>query len=289
MTAVLAVVIAAHNEAPRIGRCLASLASQLEGLEVIVVDDDSSDGTAEAALAAMPEVRVLRVPHGGPGAARNAGIAEATAPRVAFLDADCAVHPGWAAVAARPGVPQEVRMGRSTALPGALDRLVALSCFGEFCGARPRVLNGFATLNVAGSTALFRAHPFPELPAGEEDRILSWRMHRAGVSILYDPGMVVEHAPPTDFRTVLRRQVSYARRVRTIRRREPSLPGARLARWPAPIGGPALAAARLVRDLGRLREAADGLGIPRVQQPLYALALAGWRFLDLVVLSCSRG
>lgn len=58
--------------------------------EIIVVDDDSSDGTFE--VARQLGVRALRVPHGGPGAARNAGIAAATSEWIATLDADDVWH-----------------------------------------------------------------------------------------------------------------------------------------------------------------------------------------------------
>lgn len=61
------------------------------GVEVIVVDDGSSDGTAdvaEAALEGHPDARVIRAPHRGAGAARNLALAEATGEWVLFLDAD---------------------------------------------------------------------------------------------------------------------------------------------------------------------------------------------------------
>jgi glycosyltransferase involved in cell wall biosynthesis len=55
---------------------------------VIVVDDGSTDSTADIAEAFDSRVRVLRRPHGGIGVSRNAGLEEVQTEYVAFLDAD---------------------------------------------------------------------------------------------------------------------------------------------------------------------------------------------------------
>ena len=64
---------------------------------VIVVDDDSRDPAAIARVASGAGARVLRREvNGGPGAARNTGLASADTPLIAFLDSDCVPGPaGW--------------------------------------------------------------------------------------------------------------------------------------------------------------------------------------------------
>jgi dolichyl-phosphate beta-glucosyltransferase len=99
----LAFVLPAYNEARRIGPALDELTAYLSGpgraelpaaVEVMIVDDGSTDGTAEIVeRRADPRVRVLRVPHGGKGAAVRAGMLAATADVIVFADADMATPP----------------------------------------------------------------------------------------------------------------------------------------------------------------------------------------------------
>jgi glycosyltransferase involved in cell wall biosynthesis len=93
----MAVVICSLDGADGVRRCLESLARQTiaSRLEVIVVDDGSTDATAEVAEACG--ARVLRHEvNRGLAAARNTGVLAASAPVVAFLDDDCAPDPTWA-------------------------------------------------------------------------------------------------------------------------------------------------------------------------------------------------
>jgi glycosyltransferase involved in cell wall biosynthesis len=92
----LSVVVPAYNEAAGIGdtirRLRAELASVDRDLELLVADDGSADGTADAAEAAGAD-QVLRLPHLGKGAAVRAGMAAATGRTIGFIDADLAYGP----------------------------------------------------------------------------------------------------------------------------------------------------------------------------------------------------
>jgi glycosyltransferase involved in cell wall biosynthesis len=93
----LAVVIPSLNGAAGVHRCLDALSRQtLAGrMEVIVVDDGSTDGTGDVARA--HGAIVVRHPvNRGVAAARNSGLRAASAPIVAFLDDDCEPEPEWA-------------------------------------------------------------------------------------------------------------------------------------------------------------------------------------------------
>ncbi len=86
----VSVVMAVYNGEPWLGEALASILGQsLVDLELIVVDDGSTDGTSER-LAAVTDTRlcVLRQSRGGQTAALNRGLRAARAPLIARIDAD---------------------------------------------------------------------------------------------------------------------------------------------------------------------------------------------------------
>ena len=97
----VSVVVPLYNKAPYLSAALGSIqAQQRQPDEIIVVDDGSTDGGADIALAAgIPRLRLIRQTNQGPGAARNRGIAAATGDLVAFLDADDYWYPEYLAQA----------------------------------------------------------------------------------------------------------------------------------------------------------------------------------------------
>ncbi|MCD6304326.1 MAG: glycosyltransferase family 2 protein [Planctomycetes bacterium] len=94
----VSIVIPAYNEERYLGRCLAALARQTcpAGLfEVIVVDNGSTDGTAE--IAHRYGARVVFEPRKGVARARQAGFSAARGEVIASTDADTVVPPFWVA------------------------------------------------------------------------------------------------------------------------------------------------------------------------------------------------
>jgi len=92
----VSVVVPAYNERAGIVAAVRSLAiSNYPVFEVVVVDDGSTDGTAElAASLAFPNVRVLRRPNGGKPAALNTGIAAAVHDVLVLVDGDTIFEAG---------------------------------------------------------------------------------------------------------------------------------------------------------------------------------------------------
>jgi O-antigen biosynthesis protein len=211
----VSVVVAAYNAATTLGPCLDSL-SQLDypDFEVIVVDDGSSDRTAEIARAA--HVKLLRREHQGLAAARNAGVEAARGEIVAFIDADAVADRDWlyhlvetmgrhgtpaaggvnfppaarsivgAAIAAAPGQPREVRASEDS--------------LAQMCGCNMAI----------DKTALAASGGFdPVFTAAGDDVDISWRLTKAGATIAYAPAAVVVHERRRSVRGYLAQQRGY--------------------------------------------------------------------------------
>ena len=92
----VSIIVPAYNEAKHIQECITSLKSQnypKNSYEIIVVDNESTDNTAQ--IASNNEVKLLEKQPGNVGRMRNLGAKEARGEIVAFIDADCVVDPEW--------------------------------------------------------------------------------------------------------------------------------------------------------------------------------------------------
>jgi glycosyltransferase involved in cell wall biosynthesis len=127
----VSVIIPVYNSARYIAAALDSVYSQsYRPVEIIVIDDGSTDDSADVACA-RGDLRLLRQENRGPAAARNAGIREANGALIAFLDSDDT----W--------LPHKLRLQVDflTANPGAEVVLAHLEHFLEPGEAIPRWLN----------------------------------------------------------------------------------------------------------------------------------------------------
>ena len=95
------VVIPTYNRKPILEKCLLALEGQvwsagvpIDGYEVVVVDDGSTDGTVDwLTHIALPHVRLLKQAHLGPAAARNLGVEQSKGDTIIFIDSDLVVTP----------------------------------------------------------------------------------------------------------------------------------------------------------------------------------------------------
>src|SRR5918993_1446568 len=94
----ISVVVPIYNVEPFLDECLRSIAGQtFADLEVVMVDDGSTDGSAAIAerfAAADGRFRLISQPNAGLGAARNTGLDAATGEHLAFVDSDDVLPPG---------------------------------------------------------------------------------------------------------------------------------------------------------------------------------------------------
>ena len=93
----ISVIVTAYNIQDYLPRCLESLLGQTyERLEIIVVDDGSTDGTAETCdryARKCEQIKVIHRENGGPSAARNAGLEIAQGEYIGYVDGDDWVEP----------------------------------------------------------------------------------------------------------------------------------------------------------------------------------------------------
>lgn len=197
------VVIATRNRAQRLAAALESLRHQTlpaERFEVVVVDDDSTDGTpallrAEAARGDL-RLRFLRNPWSiGPGAARNLGWRSTQASLVAFTDDDCEATPEWleAGLKAWGGSRGRFVQGRTTPIERERHRLGLHAYSYEI--VEPD--DTYSTLNMFYPRELLeRLGGFDDdaFPTVGEDTDLGWRARAIGAEPVFAPRAEVQHA-----------------------------------------------------------------------------------------------
>ena len=91
----VSVIIPAYNAERFILEALHSIDAQhYSPLEILLIDDGSTDGTVDLVQRLAPQVRIISQANGGAAAARNTGLREATGEFICFLDADDGWFPG---------------------------------------------------------------------------------------------------------------------------------------------------------------------------------------------------
>ncbi|MGH2536265.1 MAG: glycosyltransferase, partial [Candidatus Promineifilaceae bacterium] len=209
----MSVVVPAHNAAATLAECLAALAQQsFKGhlYEVIVVDDGSSDCTAD--IAANCKVRLLRQPHLGASAARNAGIAAATGELICFTDADCAPRPDWVEQLIAPLERPEVSGCKgiyATRQPERIARFVQLEYEDKYDRlSQSEYINFIDTYSAAYRRAVLVANNgFDEQVQFAEDQELSFRLTARGYKLVFQPAAVVHHRHVDSLAAYLRKKL----------------------------------------------------------------------------------
>lgn len=233
----MSVIVPVRNGGPLLTRCLDALAAQqgAPAYEVIVVDNGSTDGSAQFAREHPARPTVVTEPRRGSYAARNAGAATATGEVLACTDVDCVPMPGWlargvAAVASADLVGGRITATAATNPVGRYDAALYLDQE-EFVAQQ-----GFAaTANLFVRTDVFRdLHGFDATLRSGGDVEFCQRATRAGHLLAYAADAVVRHDPRTSYRELwrLHRRLGAgwhdlaARGLRPAARHDPAL------RWP---------------------------------------------------------
>ena len=193
----VSVIVPAYNEAASIGRCLEALVAQTRAPEeIIVVDDGSTDTTAQ--IAASHGVRVIRQANQGAAAARNRGVEASTGSLLLFTDADCAPVPEWAARLVAAFSDPEVAGVKGTYLTAQrslVARFVQLEYESRYRRMRRQASIDFIDTYSAGYRRdVFEAvGGFDEAIRFVEDQELSFRIAAAGHRLVFVPEARVYH------------------------------------------------------------------------------------------------
>lgn len=205
------IVVPTYNRRATVLRTLDALRTGVDGVaawEAVVVDDGSSDGTAEAvrewARAHAAPVRCLTQANAGPATARNRGAAAGTGDAVVFLDDDIHVRPGFLARHLRllrehPGsfvIGRVVHPEALRATPFGRWRDDQWERFHREHPAGTVETHGMTAAHLAAPRADFeRLRGFDEaFPlAGCEDAELALRARASGLRVVYDPANVALH------------------------------------------------------------------------------------------------
>jgi lipopolysaccharide/colanic/teichoic acid biosynthesis glycosyltransferase/glycosyltransferase involved in cell wall biosynthesis len=199
----ISVIVPAKNAAITLEECLRALLHQ-EGLligsdyEVIVVDDGSTDDTAE--IAEQYSARVIHITNQGPAAARNAGAKVAKGITLAFTDADCAPSPTWLRNLMQPLENPEVigvKGVYQTCQTGLIPRFVQLEYEHKYSRMRSQANIDFIDTNNAiyRKDVFFQNGGFDEsfrVPS-VEDQEFSFRLARKGYRMVFEPSAAVFH------------------------------------------------------------------------------------------------
>ena len=241
----ISVVVVARNEEKNIDRCIRSILSQSFTLktrvEIILVDDGSTDATVDLCRALSPDIKIIDSPCRSISKNRNIGWRTASADYIAYIDADCEAEPGWLANLQAEFVnnsqqDQIAAVGGPNTPPKNVSRFYdALGIMlNTWVGSRGSVqgtvfsetkqVNHLPGLNVMfrkSSLALIDGYDECFARIGE-DEDLSIRLTATGAQMIYVPTAKVIHYQRDNFDSWARNMLIYGMGRTWLIRRHPS-------------------------------------------------------------------
>ena len=223
----VSVVVCAHNAAATLRECLDGISAlRYPAYDVLVVDDGSTDDTA--AIAGAYDVRLIRTPNRGLGAARNAGLHAATGEIVAYLDADAYPDPDWLTYFGAAFLDSDhAGVGGPNLSPptdSARARAVAYAPGGPI----HVLLSDHEAEHIPGCNMAFRKACLDAIGGFDEqfriagdDVDICWRIQERGWTLGFTPSAVVWHHRRGTVRGYVRQQYEYGKAEALLERKWP--------------------------------------------------------------------
>ncbi len=196
----VSVIVCSYNGAKTLAACLESLGKiNYPTYEVILVDDGSTDNTAEIA-ARFPNVRYIHQTNHGLSHARNTGAAAAKGEVFAYTDSDCMADPDWLYYLMNTLLSGDYAgVGGPNVSPPARNWIQA--CVAAAPGGPSHVLlTDVVAEHIPGCNMAFYRWAFegvggfdPEYHKAGDDVDFCWRLQQAGRVIAFSPTAIVWH------------------------------------------------------------------------------------------------
>jgi poly-beta-1,6-N-acetyl-D-glucosamine synthase len=236
----VSVIIPAHNEEIGLVATLKTVvASTYNNMEVIVINDGSSDGTEQEMRSFLQKynlannnkpailVRYRYQQNAGKGEALNRGICMAHGEIIVTFDADCAVHKDCVKQLVTSfvdptvmAVSGNIRIGNMSSILGVVQSLEY--AFGFFLKKAEAIFG--TVLVIGGACAAYRREVFIKIGEFDkrfltEDMEMSFRIQQAGMRVVYAPRAVVHTEGPSTLRGLIKQRIRWKRgRIETILR-----------------------------------------------------------------------
>jgi O-antigen biosynthesis protein len=196
----VSVIVPVFNSATTIQACVESLRTldyPKENLELIVIDNGSTDRTADVLNQYHDQLRILGENKRGAAAARNRGLRDARGEIIALTDADCVVDKDWLKHIISPL--QDEQIGIVGGRIQAHCPCNSIELFGEMIHDHRQAIEVFKpgyviTMNWSSRRSVIEAAGwFDEELLRDQDVDLSWRVLQKGYRLAYEPAAIVYH------------------------------------------------------------------------------------------------